>query len=301
MIDILIPSYHRPKNLKTIKYFMKLGYAPENLHVIIDNEGGDEKEYQEEAERNKFNLHVFDINEARKKYDFVHRRSVSRRAVGIARNSFYDYAKMKGIEFYCVIDDDTTNYQVRPFQRYIKSASLNDIVNVFEGIKKFMQTRRIGCFGLSQTGDCFEKIRKSILRYKVMNTTFYNTKYIFWGERGAQDEDTSQFASILNEGYFTGSLSSGLVLSQVPSGVGKGGLTDLYNECKLLNKSLVTVIQFPSAIRAERQVKNGNRLHHRINYRYLMPRIIKGKRNNIAWDAYPEDAPFSNLFPRKIK
>lgn len=66
------------------------------------------------------------------------------------------------------------------------------------------------------------------------------------------------------------------------------------DECKLLNKAMVTPIQFPSAIHAERQEKNGGRLHHRIKSRYLYPKIMKGKRSNIEWDAYPEDVPFTN-------
>lgn len=69
----------------------------------------------------------------------------------------------------------------------------------------------------------------------------------------------------------------------------------MYNECKLYNKAMVTPIQYPSAIYAERQVMNGNRLHHRIRYRYLAPKLLKSKdRSNIAWDTYEEDYPFTN-------
>ena len=127
-----------------------------------------------------------------------------------------------------------------------------------------------------------------------MNTTFYDTRFIYRGERGIQDDDTSQFVGVMNEGFFTGSMATGLVLNQTPSATAKGGLTELYNEVKLLNKSLIIPIQFPSSSHAERQIRNGGRLHHKIRYRYLMPCIIKGERSNIAWDAYPEDAPFTN-------
>lgn len=67
------------------------------------------------------------------------------------------------------------------------------------------------------------------------------------------------------------------------------------NECKLLNKSLICPIQFPSAIHAQKQVMNGNRIHHRIEYRYLAPCVLKGtkERDNIAWDKWPEDVPFT--------
>ena len=127
-----------------------------------------------------------------------------------------------------------------------------------------------------------------------MNVTFYDTRFIYRGERGVRDDDTSQFAGVLNEGLFTGSLADGINLQQTVSATAKGGLTDLYNECKLYNKAMVTPIQYPSAIRAERQVMNGGRIHHRIDYKYLAPKLMKGERNNIAWDTYPEDYPFTN-------
>ena len=48
---------------------------------------------------------------------------------------------------------------------------------------------------------------------------------------------------------------------------------------------------------------NGGRVHHRINGRYLIPKILKieGGRDNIAWDTYEEDVPFTNEPKRKIK
>ena len=294
MIDIFIPSYHRPDNIKTAKYFIKKGYDAKKIHVFIDDEADDRLEYQEECRKLGCNLYVFNMEEARNRFDYIHRASVSRRSAGQARNMFYDIAKKEGIEFYLVIDDDTSHYQVRPFAVYTRMSNLNDINLVFNGIKEFMQRQNIGVFGLSQTGDMFARTNTKLLRNKVMNTTFIDTRFIYRGERGVQDNDTSQFVGIMNEGYFTGSLSSGLVLNQVASATAKGGLTDLYNECKLLNKSLIVPIQFPSLCHAEKQKKNGGRLHHRINHRYLSPKILKGKRSNIAWNTYKEDIPFTN-------
>lgn len=299
MIDILIPSYHRPYKIKTAKYFIKQGYDPKKIHIIIDSEADDKTDYEIECNNYGMNLHIFDMNEARERFDYVHRPSISRRSAGQARNMFYDLVKKLGISFYLVIDDDTVNYQIRPYAIYTRSATLEDLNNVFESIREFMIKRKIGVFGCSQTGDMFQVPFLPILRNKVMNTTFINTKYIYRGERGVQDNDTSQFVGIMNEGLFTGSLASGLVLAQTASAKQEGGLTDLYRENKLLNKSLVTPIQFPSCIHAEKQKKNGGRLHHKIAYRYLYPKVIKGKRNNIAWDTYPEDYPFTNE-PKRI-
>lgn len=293
---ILVPSYHRADNLATVSYYLKAGYPGELLHVFIDSEADDRAEYEEACRKYGVNMHVFDMEEARERYDYVHRASVSRRSAGQARNMFYDWARENGVTFYVVQDDDTRSYHYKPFNVHRRMATGDDVRGMFVRVREFMESRRIGLFGLSQTGDMFKIPDKRLIRWKVMNTTFIDTRFMYRGERGVQDNDTSQFVGVYNQGLFTGSLGSVLVLQQTPSAVSKGGLTDLYHECKLLNKALVTVIQYPSAIIAERQVMNGGRLHHRIESRYLIPKLMKGapEHANIAWDTYPEDVPFTN-------
>ena len=294
MCHIFIPSYHRPKNLRTVKYFRKIGWDMRYITVFIDDETDDISEYEETASEYGFNLHVFDMEEARRKYDYVHRASQSRRSAGQARNMFQDYATEKDIDFYVVIDDDT-----QMFTSYMQRHKLKDcdiIRRSFLAIEDLMRKRKIGVMGFPQQGDFLGGYKQGLFIRKVMNTTFYLLPYIYRGERGVQDDDTSLFTGIINEGLFTGTIQHSLVLQQMQSAMQKGGLTDLYNECKLLNKALVTVMQFPSAIFAEKQERNGNRVHHRIRYKHLGPVIIKGtkEQDNIAWDKWPEDYPFTN-------
>jgi len=294
LIDIFIPSYHRAENLKTVNYFLKIGYDKTKLHIFIDSDADDKEQYIEECYKKGINLFIFSQEEAVERYDYIHRPSPARRSAGQARNMFYDYAKEKGIDFYCVQDDDTNNYEIKRRGKYFRKATFEDIQIVFLSVRAMMLKYKLGCFGISQTGDFIGGSNKKILRNKVMNTTFINTKYIYRGERGIQDNDTSQFASIMNEGLFTGSLADGLVLQQTKSATAKGGLTDLYNELKLFNKSMVVPIQYPSSVFAERQEKNGGRIHHNIKSKFLYPKIIKGNISNLAWNTYPEDYPFTN-------
>lgn len=294
MIDVFIPSYHRADNLKTVRYLEKIDYDMQHVYVFVDDEADDRERYKAVAKQYGFHLVVFDMTEARKRFDYVHRASVSRRSAGQARNMFQDYAKKKGIEQYVVMDDDTKDFQFRVKGVWVHNASGETVKKTFDMVAEMMRRYRIGLFGISQTGDFYGGMYLEMMRRKVMNVTFYDTRFIYRGERGVQENDTSQFAGVLNEGLFTGSLADGITLQQTISATAKGGLTDLYNECKLYNKAMVTPIQFPSAIRAERQVMNGNRIHHRIDYKYLAPRLMKGERNNIAWDTYPEDYPFTN-------
>lgn len=302
MTKIFIPSYHRPNNIKTAKYFIGKGWNPTDIVVFIDDQGGDREQYEESSRELGFTLVEFSLDEARERYDYVHRASQSRRSAGQARNMFMDYAQDNGIDFYCVIDDDTSSYQIKKHGIYLRQARIEDLRNTFDAIEEFMRKRKIGLFGVSQTGDVYSE-HCLLLRKKVMNTTFYLLPYIYRGERGVQDDDTSLFTGVMNEGYFTGSLSDGLILLQTLSAVQQGGLTDLYNECKLLNKALVCPIQFPSAIYAERQKENGNRIHHKVNYRYLWPKLLKneGGRDNVAWDTYEEDVPFTNEPSKRLR
>ena len=298
MVEMYIPSYHRPNNMKTVMLLNKMGYDMKKVTVFVDNETDDIDEYVKSCNELGCNLHVFDMAEARRRYDYVHRASKSRRSAGQARNMFQDYAKSHGVDFYCVSDDDTTHYEVRTLGRgnYKHVANLQEVDYMMKETEKFMRDRHIGCFGWSQCGDFINPDNRILFRKKVMNTTFYLLPYVYRGERGVQDDDTSQFVDMMNQGLFVGSYGAGIVLQQMESATQQGGLTDLYNECKLLNKALVTVIQHPSAIRAEKQERNGGRIHHKVNYRYLMPKILKGDGSfdNIAWDTYPEDYPFTN-------
>ena len=299
MCHVFIPSYHRPNNIKTVKYLSNIGWDMNKVTVFVDSETDDIDDYRATAVDYGFNVHVFDMDEARRRYDYVHRASVSRRSAGQARNMFQDYARSIDIDFYLVMDDDTEHFVTFMQRHKIRD---NDIVRrSFCAIERLMRKRKIGVMAFSQTGDYIGGYQPKLFLRKVMNTTFYLLPYIYRGERGVQDDDTSMFTGIINEGLFTGSANHGIVLQQVQSATQEGGLTDLYNECKLLNKALVTVIQFPSAIVAEYQELNGGRLHHRIQYKYLGPVIIKGTKDhdNIAWDKWKEDYPFTN--ENKIK
>lgn len=294
---IFIPSYHRADNLKTAAFFIKkIGWPSNQVHVFIDSETDDKCEYENTCNMLGCCLHVFDMSEARARYDFVHRASKSRRAAGMARNMFFDFAIQNKIDFYMVQDDDTQRYDMRARGEKDKAAKKCQVVRTFFAVQEPTKRHQIGLFRIGQGGDFLCRPTGRIYQEKVMNTTFYLMPYIYRGERGVQDNDTSLFCSVKNEGLFCGSTRDGVVLIQMPSAKQKGGLTDLYNECKLLNKSLVVPIQYPSAVYAEKQQRNGGRLHHKIVYRNLSPRIIKFPqgRGNIRWDTFEEDWPFTN-------
>lgn len=298
VVPIFIPSYHRADNCRTLHYYINHGYPADKIFVFVDDSADDIPQYEELCAKTGANLVVYSYEESVKRYDYVHRAFELRRSGGQCRNMFFDYARQHGIDFFMVQDDDTLRLELRQLGIRVLNGgdmTLEIICAFFSWAEDFMRRQHIGCFAFSQGGDFYGgMVSKKILRTKVMNTTFYLLPYVDRAERGVLDSDTSAYVNMYNEGYFTGSTAHGLILEQERSATARGGLTDVYNETKLLAKGLCCPIQFPSAIFAEKQEMNGGRLHHRIRYENLMPCIIRGKRGNIAWDTYPEDTPFSN-------
>lgn len=305
-LPFFIPSYHRADRLASLSYLKKRNQPPGEVYVFIDDEGGDEEEYRRTCRRYGANLVVFNQQESRDGYDYVHRPSKSRRSGGQARNMMWKYAVANGIEQYVVIDDDSKSDTWRPFGMSLgkySRMSPAQFQRIVDSVAAMQRRHRLGIFGLSQNGEMFyskKRIEQNVLRKKVMNFSFYLTSLVHGGERGVQDNDTSQFVTAMQRGLLCASFATGLTLNQCLSATQPGGLTDLYKECHLLNKALVTVIQNPSAIRAVKRKDIGGRVHHHVDYRYLMPKILRVKEgNNIAWDTYPEDVPFTNIPNRK--
>lgn len=296
-IHIFIPSYHRFDNLKSVKYLAEIGWDMSRVVVFVDDEAGDSEKYEEVAKTFGFKLEILSASENRRRFDFVHREPKSRRCAGMWRNAFCEYAEREGVREYLVMDDDTQGFEIKLQGKYQSCEVKKELLCfVIEEILGMMRTRGIGAFALPQTGDFIGGESHRLWIPKMMNCIIYQTGYIKRGERGVQDNDTSMFCGLWNEGYFCGSFGDGVVLKQALSGVSNGGLTALYHEQKLLNKALVVPIQFPSGVFGEKQPMNGGRLHHHIEYRYFAPKILKGTpdRDNINWRRWEEDRVFTN-------
>lgn len=211
MIDIYVPSYHRPNNF-TLRYLQKIGYDMKKVTIFVDDGADDMDAYKVSCRMAGCNLAVFSLEEARKRYDYVHRANVLRRTAGQARNMFFDYAKEKGVDFFCVMDDDTTGFERKGVGRKAArgQATSDDIFRQMGETEQMMKRRKIGCFGWSQSGDFIGGENTYILRPKVMNMTFYLLPYVDRGERGVLDTDTSAFVGMMNEGFFVGSYGGGV-------------------------------------------------------------------------------------------
>ena len=63
MVDIFIPSYHRPDNLMTCKTFQRMGYDMSKVTVFIDSWADDKEAYEKACKEFGCNLVVFDMED----------------------------------------------------------------------------------------------------------------------------------------------------------------------------------------------------------------------------------------------
>ena len=181
-----IVSYKRSDNVKTLRFLKKVNYPMDKVHIVIDDEEPSANDYKKLCDSNGCVLDIFNIADERMKYDFVMRKNKARRTAGLARNAIYDIADRYGILKWVVSDDDTNSY-IRKFND-TKSTRVTEIefkTMVIETLD-FMERHRIGCFGWCQGGDFIGGInaRHSIIRYKIMNTTFVLSDLCYRPERG---------------------------------------------------------------------------------------------------------------------
>ena len=308
---VFIASYHRPDEIRSVKTFKELGYPASLLNVMIDDEAGDEEAYREACRQEGVALRVFSQKEAREEYDFVTRPLRERRSGGIARNQAWKLAASLGAKQFVVVDDDTRHFEYRPFGLWACKLKGEEgrrrFLSMVHSLAAFQRSHRLGVVGIAQTGETFASLGdrgpdRLLARRKVMNFCMYLTDFVHGGEVGQMDCDTLQYLHTGGAGLLTLSLRSGIVLQQVPSPQKKGGEAATYRHGGMVTKVANDVICYPSAVVGEVQPMNGNKLHHKISNRYAYPCLLRrpaGEGNNIAWDTYQEDMPFTSLPQRR--
>lgn len=291
-----IPSWKRSDRLHTIHTLQKLGVPSHCIHVVIDDEDpAGVESYRKTCAKKGLVLDVFDFEKEKSSYKFIF---PGKRTAAIARNCIWKMAEKHGLDHYFVMDDDVLLVSVYAASgRLYKFYDAKIFNTVLDMMYEFMKRRHIGIFGFSQSGDFFSYIEyvRKLYRKKTMNFLCYLTKYSRGTEFGNLDTDALQFCNLCNLGLFSGSIGCGLVISMHASAKKKGGLTKIYKKQSLLYKSLSIPIVYPSASKGS-YIEQIGRLHHKNNYRYLQPCVIRNTEDpdavdNIAWDTWAEDFP----------
>ena len=272
---VFILSHGRADRIHTLKSLERGNYTGQ-WYIVIDNEDKTAAEYYE---RYGDRVIMFDKLAQSKKFDTADNFS-DRRTIVYARNACFDIAERLGIEYFLELDDDYTAFHAR-YDDGEKFAHkyVADLDTAFDLMIDFLEESGAITVAFAQGGDFIGGVnngnfRKGLLR-KAMNTFFCKTANRF-DFLGRINEDVNTYVRLGSVGKLLLTVCDvSIVQKQTQSNA--GGMTDVYLLSGTYLKSFYTVMYCPSCVKIAMMGTSHKRLHHQIEWRYAVPKILSSR------------------------
>jgi len=271
---VFILTHGRPDNQYTLRSMLRRGYTGRYYFVVDDEDPtldqylglyGEKVLQFSKAEYAK----VTDICDLIPGYG----------SVVYARHACFDLAADLGCKYFMQFDDDYTTFGYR-FDHELQYGwfPIHDLDSLFAELLEFYIDVP-GCFSLcvSQGGDHVGGAagsygKKITLSRKVMNTFLCSTErpFKFIG-RANDDVTTYTLRGRMGELFFT---INSVQITQQQTQKTKGGMTDTYLQNGTYIKSFYSVMNCPSSVTVGQVGEKHKRLHHRIDWRRTVPKIL---------------------------
>lgn len=272
---VFILTFGRPNKVATYRTLRKLNYTGKIFLICSD----DDKELGEYKKRFGEEVIVFNKEQARLETDTDRMDNLQKtNMVLYARNYCFKIAEKLGLDNFLVLDDDYSEFRGADFIREWKHAGYcHELDTIFDACFDFYNSvpSLLG-FSLSQTGDFIGGVTpdKQRVKRKCMNSFFCKTDrpYKFLG---TINEDTNFYVSNwANTRGWCAQLHN-FSLNQLDTQKNSGGLTDIYLDIGTYCKSFYSVMLQPVAVKVAPMGDNHIRLHHKVAYNKICPKIIR--------------------------
>ena len=272
---IFILTHGRPDNIKTLHMLERCGWTGK-IYIVIDDEDSRADEY---FERYGDMVLQFNKKEVADRIDDAD-TSGDRRAIIYARHASQTLAKDLGYDYMLQLDDDYADLRYR----FVKNGKLTsfrvkDFDSLAEATFKFLDDTNALTVAFGQGGDMIGGINSpnymSGLQRKVMNSFFLRTdRYVDF--KGKINDDVNLYVVYGAQGelMFT---SFHVNVLQMATQTNQGGMTELYLEEGTYAKSFYSVMMAPSCVKIYPMGTANRRLHHKVDWRYAVPKIINEK------------------------
>jgi hypothetical protein len=277
----VILSYGRAETLDTLNTLKKAG-AEKEIFIVV---GTDDPTVDEYKARYGDKLWIFNKDDYKPKIQLV-TPDGSDKVIVYARNACFDLVcENTKYQYFIMLDDDYTSFQRK--ERFIDEGLLRGhVVNkgideMFGKLVEFLaKTQRVSTISMAQTGDWIGGIKGKNRPYfsrKAMNsfTCDINRPIPFMGRI---NEDVNAYTLDGSRGGIYLQIWD-WTLKQRATQKNKGGMTDTYLDGGTYLKSMYSVVLMPSAVSVKRmgnaKSKNAYRIHHKVNWRYCIPKIIR--------------------------
>lgn len=271
---MFILTHGRPQQQLTLRRLQECGYTGD-VYLIIDNEDKTADEY--------FSLYgdkviQFDKAAAGKLFDIADTRT-DRRATVFARNQSFLIAKELGLDYHMQLDDDYTAFGYRfEADNKLRQTSIRSLDKIMEAMIDFLEDTGATAFAMSQGGDHLGGIEgaftKPLLR-KCMNTWLLQTEppleFV-----GRMNDDVNTYVINGSRGHLFFTTTELLTIVKETQTV-TGGMTEMYLDAGTYMKSMYTVMMQPSSVTVALMGQTHKRLHHRVDWKHTVPKIIHAK------------------------
>lgn len=272
-----ILSHGRANNVKTYKTLKQQGYTGK-VYVVVDDEDMEIDEYKKRYGKECIEFSKDEAVRITDQMDNFH----DRRTPLFARNALWDIAKKVGVDYFLELDDDYSEiiFKFDKTLNFVGRIIPYNLDEIFDIIIDFLHNTKTTVIALAQGGDfiggptgIFGK--KIFLRRKTMNAFFCMTSRPFYFY-GTMNDDVNSYLRNGNIGmlHFTNNM---LCVQQGATQQNKGGLTELYLDKGTYWKSFYSVMMAPSAIKVATLGPSDPRIHHRIVWKYAVPKILDEK------------------------
>lgn len=276
---IFILTFGRPKNQITLKTLQRLKVTAPIYLVCSD----DDKRLGEYQAIYGDMVIVFNKDEAVKQCNIdLMFNSDYKKAVVFARHYVFKIAEKIGFKYFIVLDDDYQNFYVADFKNKKWSSGKLNLQAIFQNCIDFYAKNKILLgFSLSQGGDFIGGIeaKKQRVKRKAMNSFFCDTARPL-NFKGLINEDTNFYVDDGAKFGVTMQIHN-IKLNQQETQRNGGGMTDIYIDNGTYIKSLYSVLLAPSAVKIILMGENYKRLHHKINYNAICPKILREDIKNV--------------------
>jgi hypothetical protein len=278
-----ILSHGRADRVVTYQTIRKAGYTG-RIVLIIDNQ---DKQIAQYKAKYGDQVYVFDKEQIAKTTDHGDNFNNLRTTTHV-RNAIFEAAKELGIESFVMLDDDYTDFRYKFTNRgrygdWLIKANLDAL---FEVTVDFLQNAStILCVAYAQQGDFIggegSGLAQAIkTKRKVMNSFFCITNRPF-RFLSRLNEDVNTYVSMGARGHVFLTLNQ-LSLNQKQTQTNAGGMSDAYLDGGTYVKSFYTVMYAPSCTKIMPMGPVNPRLHHKINWRLAVPKILEEKWRKAA-------------------
>lgn len=273
---VFVLTHGRPGRVVTLDTIRRCGYTG-RWYMVVDNEDDTVDEYRERYGEDR--VIVFDKELEAKLTDSMD-TSKNRGVIVYARNVCFRLASELGLTYFLELDDDYKWMEHRYIEDgRLKSVEVRDADGLFEAYCEFLRVSEAQSVAMAQGGDFIggaesANFRRGCLR-KAMNTFFCMTERPFRFV-GRVNEDVNTYVGLGQTGmlFLT---ACGANIVQLPTQSNAGGMTGEYLSSGTYVKSFYTVMIAPSCVRVKTMGNRHRRMHHHIDWRYAVPKIVSGR------------------------